>query len=145
MELNILCFIPFIRIPVKFRKERRLKYFLVQTFGSYILLFRGRFLIGEEIKLRLSLSLALILKRGIAPLHYWFPKVSEELEWEQYFFLRTLQKVAPLVLLFYVVGDSKGFVLNRGVILRARAGVVGRLNEVSLRKLLAYSSIHHTG
>lgn len=80
MELNILRFIPYIIVPVKYRKEGGLKYFLVQTFGSYILLFRGRFFLGGRPGSGVILGLALVLKRGLAPLHYWYPKVVERVE-----------------------------------------------------------------
>lgn len=80
MELNILCFIPIVRVPVKFQKEVRIKYFLVQAFGSYVLLFRGMFLLEWKNGFIIPLRLALLLKAGGAPLHHWYPKVAERME-----------------------------------------------------------------
>ncbi|KAB7501205.1 NADH-ubiquinone oxidoreductase chain 2 [Armadillidium nasatum] len=59
---------------------------------------------------------------------------------------RTVQKIAPLVLLFFR-GVNKGgeILIYLRIIISGLIGGVGGINEVSLRKLLVFSSLNHIG
>ena len=82
LEVNLLSFIPLI-ISSQFRMEteRALKYFLVQAFGSGLLLFRVFFyIISRYFPIYSDFSLyimifRLIVKLGIVPFHFWLPHV----------------------------------------------------------------------
>ena len=89
---------------------------------------------------------ALVLKLGGAPLHFWFPQVINGLIWPQVIVLITIQKVGPLFLLCYLA-VSKEVVTELVIVslLSARVGAVGGINQTSLRKILAFSSINHIG
>lgn len=91
----------------------------------------------------LALTIALLIKLGAAPFHYWFPAVASGIGWTQNFFLITWQKFGPLVLLNYVLGIPTLMIVL--IALRTFIGRVGGLNQRSLRKLMAYSSINHLG
>lgn len=85
-----------------------------------------------------------MLKIGAAPLHFWFPSVIRGLSWGRCIVLLRIQKIAPLGLLSYIVRevDISGLIIVR-VIAGAIVGSVGGLNQVFLRKIIAYSSINH--
>lgn len=85
---------------------------------------------------------ALLLKSGSAPFHFWFPNVIEGLSWINALILITWQKIAPLILISYVI--FKPLIIIR-IILSSLIGALGGLNQTSLRKLIAYSSINHLG
>ena len=89
---------------------------------------------------------ALVLKLGGAPFHFWFPQVINGLLWPQAIILMTIQKVGPLLLLCYLVYlGIRLFELCVVRILSAIAGALGGINQTSLRKIMAFSSINHIG
>lgn len=130
--------------------ERSIKYFLVQAFSSLLILLsilisiilEGGVYLGFAVS-SFTLIVALLIKLGAAPFHYWFPAVASGIGWVQNFFLITWQKFGPLVLLNYVFGIPALIIILIG--LRTFIGSVGGLNQRSLRKLIAYSSINHLG
>ena len=141
MEINLLGFI--ILLVNNTNNESSLKYFLIQSLRSVILIRSA--LLTENFsskKLQLLITLALFLKLGTAPLHFWLPAIIENLTNYQLLFLLTWQKIAPLYLLFTLPFQKITviFIISRLII-----GAVGSINELRLYSLLTYSSINHTG
>lgn len=130
--------------------EASLKYFLTQALASSILLFGVIFffllrnwrnsLIVTYINLLISSSL--LLKRGAAPFHFWFPRVIEGLSWNNRLILITWQKIAPIILISYCLNINFFVII---IVLSILIGSLGGLNQTSLRKLIAFSSINHLG
>jgi NADH-ubiquinone oxidoreductase chain 2 len=54
-----------------------------------------------------------------------------------------VQKAAPLILISYLI-DINTFTL-RIILISTIVGSIGGLNQTSMRKILTYSSINHTG
>nr|YP_009349987.1 NADH dehydrogenase subunit 2 [Hexacentrus unicolor]AQM40161.1 NADH dehydrogenase subunit 2 [Hexacentrus unicolor] len=151
LEINLLSFIPLMTNYKNIMStEASLKYFLIQTFASAILLFSIILLYiftqmhqKSFFTLDLIISSALLLKMGAAPFHFWFPGTMEGLNWFNCFTLMTWQKIAPLMLLSYLIQLNLFTIV---VILSSiLIGSIGGLNQTSLRKLMAYSSINHLG
>lgn len=144
LELNIISFIPLVyESDNKYRSEAILKYFLVQVIGSSFLLLG---VIREIISLRWSvmMCMALLLKLGRAPIHFWLPQVIEGLLWAHVMVLVTVQKFAPIFLLSYLIGDSlNDIVIRLRAILSSIIGAIGGVNQILLRKMIAFSSINH--
>jgi NADH-ubiquinone oxidoreductase chain 2 len=55
----------------------------------------------------------------------------------------TVQKAGPIVLASYLIGIN--YLIAAVVIISVAVGSVGGINQTSLRKILTYSSINHTG
>lgn len=91
---------------------------------------------------RIIILSALLLKRGTAPFHFWFPNVIEGLSWINSLILITWQKIAPLILISYL--NIKSIILTCAII-SVIVGSLGGLNQTSLRKLISFSSINHLG
>nr|YP_010693609.1 NADH dehydrogenase subunit 2 [Gryllotalpa henana]WCD24126.1 NADH dehydrogenase subunit 2 [Gryllotalpa henana] len=151
LEINLLSFIPLISNSSNIMaSEAALKYFLIQSMASitlllFILLIHlipSNFLLPEYSS-NLFLSSSLLLKLGAAPFHFWFPSIMEGLTWFNCLILMTWQKIAPMILLFNVK-ITNTFLLSI-TILSIITGSLGGLNQISLRKLMAYSSITHLG
>jgi NADH-ubiquinone oxidoreductase chain 2 len=150
LEINLLSFIPLIiRSKNLFSSESSLKYFLTQALASAILLFSIIILyifINFKINLLffnyLLISSTIILKIGAAPFHFWFPRVIEGLNWYSNLLLITWQKIAPLIIISYTIRLN---LLIFIVICSMIFGRIGGINQTSLRKLLAFSSINHLG
>jgi len=146
-----LSFIPLLRDNNNLiSTEASLKYFLTQALASTVLLFSSILLIlknniNNEINesfTSIIIISALLLKSGAAPFHFWFPNIIEGLTWINALILITWQKIAPLILISYL--NIKNLLLIR-VILSVVIGAIGGLNQTSLRKLMAFSSINHLG
>lgn len=108
------------------------------------MLFSGLYLRKIRLRLYATLMVALLLKIGIAPAHFWFPMVSERLSWWKIAMLSTVQKIAPLILLFYTIVLIPLKWVIAVVLIGAAVGAFGGMNELLLRKLLRFSSINHT-
>lgn len=84
----------------------------------------------------------MILKIGTAPFHFWFPSVSEGIPWINNFILITWQKLAPIIISSYCINLNLLVIIS---LLCLMFGRLGGLNQTSLRKLIAFSSISHIG
>lgn len=134
-----------------FSSEASLKYFLIQALASTTLLFSiisiyltteiSTFIENEIFSFLIRSSI--LIKIGAAPFHFWFPGVIEGLNWLNCLLLITWQKIAPLILLSYCL--KLNVFSSSIVILSVIIGSLGGLNQTSLRKLIAYSSINHLG
>nr|YP_009172204.1 NADH dehydrogenase subunit 2 [Kamimuria chungnanshana]ALF36413.1 NADH dehydrogenase subunit 2 [Kamimuria chungnanshana] len=154
LEINLLSFIPLMTYTTNsMSSEASLKYFLTQALASATLLFSVIFaalifslpntLLTLNPFLNSLIASSLLLKMGAAPFHFWFPGVMEGINWMNGFMLMTWQKIAPLMLLSYNLSLNTFSTLV--IILSILIGSLGGLNQTSLRKILAYSSINHIG
>nr|QNV11573.1 NADH dehydrogenase subunit 2 [Leuctra nigra] len=154
LEINLLSFIPLMTSSSNLTTtEASLKYFLIQAIASATLLYSviigtilfnvNDSLYNPNLFLTTLINTTLLLKTGAAPFHFWFPGVMEGLNWMNGLILMTWQKIAPLMLLSYNI-TLNNFTI--GVIVACMViGSLGGLNQTSLRKILAYSSINHLG
>nr|WKU83845.1 NADH dehydrogenase subunit 2 [Ceriana cacica] len=151
LEINLLSFIPLMSDNNLMSNEASLKYFLTQTLASSILLFSSiLFLYNNNFMAQMNsnnymsmiILSALFMKSGTAPFHFWFPNVMEGLSWMNALILMTWQKIAPLMLISYLIVK---FMLFWAIILSVTIGSLGGLNQTSLRKLMTFSSINHLG
>nr|YP_009773428.1 NADH dehydrogenase subunit 2 [Chiton albolineatus]QIZ12642.1 NADH dehydrogenase subunit 2 [Chiton albolineatus] len=155
LELNLMSFIP---IMVQYSKvdevESSIKYFLTQSIASSFLLLSSLTLFWSEgnweimsmstINSSNMILFSLLMKMGAAPFHFWVPSVMSGLSWEINLLLLTWQKVVPLFMVSFFFSISKEVLLIL-ILLSSIIGGIGGLNQVSIRGLMAYSSILHLG
>nr|QVM79192.1 NADH dehydrogenase subunit 2 [Tsivoka simplicicollis] len=150
LEINLLSIIPLLSDSKNiYPSESALKYFITQALASTILLFAVIMImnINEFLPQNsnywclMALNSSLLTKMGAAPFHAWFPEVMEGLDWLNCTIMLTWQKIAPMVLLMY--NSSMTLFLSVIIIISTTiSGILG-LNQTSLRKIMAYSSINH--
>lgn len=147
MELNLLSFVPLIASTSNiYSSEGALKYFLIQALGSALILAAAPGLILTKYMRLIPVILALLIKIGAAPFHFWFPAVIQGIQWNQALILITVQKLAPLLLLSHTTIKNSficSYIIVFSSILSALVGRVGGLNQTLLRKIITYSSINH--
>nr|YP_009250753.1 NADH dehydrogenase subunit 2 [Rhinotermes hispidus]AMX23106.1 NADH dehydrogenase subunit 2 [Rhinotermes hispidus] len=152
LEVNLMSFIPLMsNIKNMYNTEASLKYFIVQVLASATLMFavtmkstmEGLFTHMETYSTSTLICTPLLMKSGAAPLHWWFPGVMEGLSWENCVWLMTIQKAAPLMLISYSIENNLFItsIIASSVVI----GAIGGLNQTSMRKIMTYSSINHTG
>lgn len=134
LELNIMSFLPILALNKNIR-ETPITYFLVQSIGSIILLFS---VLTPLINYRIT-TLAILVKIGAAPIHLWIIQIIEKINWFNCLILTTWQKIAPIIILVHI----KNIIIL--AIVRIILGAIGGLNQTSLRKLIAFSSVNHIG
>nr|AXS66001.1 NADH dehydrogenase subunit 2 [Cucujoidea sp. 36 KM-2017] len=149
LEINLLSVIPlFNSMKNYFPSESALKYFITQSMASTIILFSILNFINENemifMKNNLNLIIfnsALLTKMGAAPFHYWFPEIMEGLSWMNNLIVLTWQKLAPFMIISYNIQPSI-FIMFSIICSSLIGGIMG-FNQISLRKLLTFSSINH--
>nr|QTV20874.1 NADH dehydrogenase subunit 2 [Anoplophora horsfieldi] len=149
LEINLLSFIPLLKDSKNlYPTESALKYFITQSLASSILLLSiilslnlKEFFLETFQFLSIIMNSALLTKMGAAPFHAWFPEVMEGLNWMMSLLMLTWQKIAPMILIFYNYQMSS-FLLIIILISSIFSGILG-FNQISLRKIMAYSSINH--
>nr|YP_010893076.1 NADH dehydrogenase subunit 2 [Spirobolus walkeri]WJR82407.1 NADH dehydrogenase subunit 2 [Spirobolus walkeri] len=151
LEMNMMAFIPLIMNSSKTSSEVMIKYFLIQVMGSLTLLLSG-ILAQQDSPMSFTffhdlwsimLTLAFTTKLGMFPIYFWFPALAEGLSWFSLGLLMTWQKLAPLALL--IMSPLKAHLMISFGLASAILGAIGGLNQLMLRKLMAYSSISHLG
>nr|ARH54000.1 NADH dehydrogenase subunit 2 [Stomis pumicatus] len=154
LEINLLSFIPLLKSKNNpYSTESSIKYFLIQTLASSMFLFSILMMmstsnlisniLNSNMFLIMMINSSLLLKMGAAPFHFWFPEIIEGMNWINSLILMTWQKIAPMMLLSYTIKYSNFIIII--IILSTLIGSIGGLNQTSLRKIMAYSSINHLG
>nr|WNH22779.1 NADH dehydrogenase subunit 2 [Yarrella blackfordi] len=156
LEVNTLAILPLMAQKHHPRAvEAAIKYFLIQATAAAMILFASltnAWLMGEWAIPQLShpipatiTMLALALKIGLAPTHFWLPEVLQGLDLTTGLILSTWQKLAPFTLIVQVAPSVDSRLLITLGLMSTFIGGWGGLNQTQLRKILAYSSIAHLG
>nr|QNV12134.1 NADH dehydrogenase subunit 2 [Araneus diadematus] len=138
LEINMMSFIALVYDRSSGGVEVCLKYFFIQSIGSGILMmmFYTEFDWFEIISL-----LVLSYKMGGGPFFFWFPSICENLGWGCCFILMTVQKILPLLLISFLVSMFLWMIILSSIV----AGAIGSMNQKKMKRLMAFSSVHHIG
>ena len=138
IEVNLLAFIPFISLGKKLNPHMLgLKYFFTQALGSIFLLVSYIYIRNSSIFFRLFFLIRVIWKIGLPPFHFWFFRLSIDLNWVIFLVLNTWQKLLPL----YVLSKLQLQNWELIVLLRLFVSVAGTLFQTRIKKLIIFSSI----
>nr|BAM74889.1 NADH dehydrogenase subunit 2 [Taaningichthys minimus] len=155
LEINTLAIIPLMAQQHHPRAvEATTKYFLTQATAAAIILFASTtnaWITGQWNILELShplpaaaVTIALALKIGLAPAHFWLPEVLQGLDLTTGLILSTWQKLAPFAIITQLNPSNPSLLVFLGLT-STLVGGWGGLNQTQLRKVLAYSSVAHLG
>nr|YP_009318416.1 NADH dehydrogenase subunit 2 [Didunculus strigirostris]APA17022.1 NADH dehydrogenase subunit 2 [Didunculus strigirostris]ATZ68953.1 NADH dehydrogenase subunit 2 [Didunculus strigirostris] len=156
LEINTLAIIPFISKSHHPRAiEATIKYFLVQATASTLLLFSSMtnaWVTGQWDITQLThptscllLTIAIAMKLGLVPFHFWFPEVLQGSSMITALLLSTMMKFPPITILFLTSHSLNPTLLVTMAIISAALGGWMGLNQTQTRKILAFSSISHMG
>lgn len=135
-------FIVIIKRRTKEEPEAAMKYFIIQSRASGLLLalFLLKFFIIISRKEKTILRMVLILKIGAIPLHLWLLRVRKSLKWNLLTVLITWQKLAPIYLLLF----SRKLIIIIRAIISIIVGTILQYKNNKIRLLIAYSSISNS-
>nr|AAZ06507.1 NADH dehydrogenase subunit 2 [Anolis loveridgei] len=156
LEMNTLAIIPTISALHNPRAtEAATKYFLTQAAASAMILFSSiinAWQTGTWDIINLSsspshtmLTLALAMKLGLAPAHFWLPEVLQGSTLTTALVITTWQKLAPMTLIYLTINNLSPMILITLGLTSSIIGGWGGLNQTQTRKIMAYSSIAHLG
>nr|AAZ06489.1 NADH dehydrogenase subunit 2 [Anolis cupreus] len=156
LEINTLAIIPTIATLHNPRStEAATKYFLTQAAASAMILFSSMINAWQtgtwditnflSTPAHILLTLALAMKLGLAPMHFWLPEVLQGTTLFNALIISTWQKLAPLTLIYLTIHNLSTTILIILGLLSTIIGGWGGLNQTQTRKIMAYSSIAHLG
>nr|AKM70066.1 NADH dehydrogenase subunit 2 [Neothoracaphis yanonis] len=142
LELNLFSIIPILNFKMSiYSIESTMKYFLIQAFASILLLM---FLINKSMFFimnnNLLIILPLLMKLSLMPFHIWLPSMIEGLNWLSCLLMMTWQKISPLIMISYL-NTNKNMIF---IIIMIFLNPIFGINQNSIRKILAMSSINNT-
>nr|YP_009493348.1 NADH dehydrogenase subunit 2 [Gibbosula crassa]AWK29313.1 NADH dehydrogenase subunit 2 [Gibbosula crassa] len=143
LEINMLGFIPLMYNSSTNESETAVKYLIPQSIGSTIFIM-GALISHHSNNPQILMPIAMCLKLGAAPFHFWFPAVMSGLSLTPALMLLTWQKIAPIFAISSMYPSMATKILPIASI-SALWGGIGGINQTDIRLLLSYSSIAHTG
>nr|UZG66042.1 NADH dehydrogenase subunit 2 [Aquatica ficta] len=151
LDMNLLSIIPIISSKNMMSWESSIKYFITQAIASTVILMTIIMMMWkyniystmDNSNLLMIMNSGLFLKMGMAPLHFWLPEVLEGLNWNNCMLMFTWQKITAMMLIMYNTQFTKFYsvIIISGMIFSS----IMSMNQVSIRKLMAISSINHMG
>nr|AXS65881.1 NADH dehydrogenase subunit 2 [Bostrichoidea sp. 4 KM-2017] len=151
LEINLLSIIPLMNnMKIYVSSESSLKYFITQALASTILLYTIIMMSQMNYlnnlfmtSMMMIMNCSMFTKMGAAPFHFWFPEIMDGLTWMISFIILTWQKIAPMIITMMNISSIKLLLII--IITSMIIGSIMGLNQTSMRKILAYSSINHIG
>nr|YP_009166015.1 NADH dehydrogenase subunit 2 [Micromys minutus]AKH49698.1 NADH dehydrogenase subunit 2 [Micromys minutus] len=156
LEMSLLAITPLLINKKNPRStEAATKYFVTQATASMIILLAiiinykqlGTWIFQQQtntVLLNMTL-IALAMKLGLAPFHFWLPEVTQGTSMLTGLILLTWQKIAPLSMLFQISHLLNPTITLFMALTSVFIGAWGGLNQTQTRKIMAYSSIAHMG
>ncbi len=141
LELGTFSFLPMIFSSAQ-SAFSTIKYFFVQRIASVIIL-ASFFSYFPGVRIRL-LFIALIIKLGLAPFHFWLPQLVSTLQPKEILLLLVWQKIGPLCVATFLPIFSTRVKMLAGV-LRVAVGRLLGLKQTQWKQIFTFSSISHLG
>nr|YP_009473311.1 NADH dehydrogenase subunit 2 [Cirriformia cf. tentaculata HK-2018]AVI26181.1 NADH dehydrogenase subunit 2 [Cirriformia cf. tentaculata HK-2018] len=150
LEINMISFIPLLffgRSPQTWNGAT--EYFFPQAAGSLLILTAAVTLLSEHTHTQASsvmIFIALLVKGGFAPFHYWFVNVFSTLNsWALCLLISTWQKIIPVFFLSSSLIVMDPMLVMFTATLGASWGMLSAANQTDFQMFIAYSSVGNLG
>nr|YP_009128295.1 NADH dehydrogenase subunit 2 [Darthula hardwickii]AJP09347.1 NADH dehydrogenase subunit 2 [Darthula hardwickii] len=138
MEVSMMSFIPYMSKKFKMNSESCLKYFLMQSISSSIMMM-GVIMINVYTMFHYMLVISMLIKMGVMPFHSWLTSITMGMNLNSLMLMFTLMKMAPLNAIFML---NENF--NIIILLNLIFSSISSLNQNSLKMIILYSSIYNS-
>uniref|UniRef100_UPI0030E26B5A NADH dehydrogenase subunit 2 n=1 Tax=Thrips brevicornis TaxID=3047594 RepID=UPI0030E26B5A len=142
MEINLFSMIPLIAINQKMLSEKStMLYFLIQSVSSSIIIVMIS-INSKTMKnlLIMLIFLAIFMKLGMFPFHFWLISMIEGTQWKLTFLIMTIQKIIPITILMLFIHQK---IIILFCLLNSLITSFSGITMFSMRKILGFSSINH--
>nr|YP_010845347.1 NADH dehydrogenase subunit 2 [Tetrastichus howardi]QXM14781.1 NADH dehydrogenase subunit 2 [Tetrastichus howardi] len=146
MEINLISMIMLMLFDKLMKIELLMKYFLFQSFNSYIYLLNSLMMFIENF-MNLSLlimNFSMLIKMSIIPFHFWYIKIMYNMNWMNIFIMTTFNKIIPLFIINNIMNfiNLKIFLLNFYLMFFSSffSSLLG-INQINLKLIMSYSSM----
>ena len=139
LELSMLLFILVIYLG-KVSLESCFKYFMVQSFSSVLFLFC--FLSVNSLTYFIVVF-SILIKLGIFPFHQWMISLCDKLDWDNIYYLITVQKIIPLYLLSFFRTSETFKLLFFISVANVFVRLLGCFNHSNFRLIYGFISMFH--
>nr|YP_010561840.1 NADH dehydrogenase subunit 2 [Decolopoda australis]UYX57787.1 NADH dehydrogenase subunit 2 [Decolopoda australis] len=143
LELNTMAFIPLLLISNSLlSSESSMKYFLIQAMASNLMIFSSILLMSMNYNIiSFLMMLAMMMKMGMFPFYQWYMSIMNKISWMNISLIMTIQKFSPLYILYNCL--MKNYMVWIIIIMNSFIGVILAFNNISMKKIMACSSINH--
>nr|UNO53728.1 NADH dehydrogenase subunit 2 [Ixodes ovatus] len=140
MEMNMMIFIPMINSKNFLASNSMLYYYIMQSMASSLFFMASlmSFTLSNKMFIYIII-ISMMIKLGVAPFHSWYPQISEGMNYSPFFILSSFQKIIP----FHIISIFQNNLIILFIIMSSMVGSLGGLNQMSMKKILAFSSISH--
>nr|YP_010324846.1 NADH dehydrogenase subunit 2 [Ixodes ovatus]UNO53689.1 NADH dehydrogenase subunit 2 [Ixodes ovatus] len=140
LEMNMMIFIPMMNSKNFLSSNSMLYYYIVQSMSSSLFFMSSLMsIIFSNNVFIYIIIISMMIKLGSAPFHSWYPQISEGMNYSPFFVLSTLQKIIPL----HIISIFQNNLIILFIIMSSMVGSLGGLSQMSMKKILAFSSISH--
>nr|YP_009692464.1 NADH dehydrogenase subunit 2 [Limnogonus hypoleucus]QEH58876.1 NADH dehydrogenase subunit 2 [Limnogonus hypoleucus] len=151
LEINMISFIPLMQEKKNYNiPESMMMYFLIQSLGSIMFIFTiitTPIMVINEMsmskEMMIIISMSMMMKMGVAPMHMWFINIMSKISWMSCMMIMTWQKIAPMWILTNL--NQNSMIINTCAMMSAVMGAIGGINQTSVKKIMAFSSVNHLG
>nr|AWX90485.1 NADH dehydrogenase subunit 2 [Octopus variabilis] len=153
LELNLMGILPLMNIKSKNSEiESSMKYFIIQSMSSSLFMMSSIFMYLYSMSMysmfnnsffSTIMMIALLIKLGSAPFHFWLPSMCMQMSWMTLFLILTWQKLAPLFMLSFINFNYTIIIMSS--FCSTILGSIQAINQSSLQLIMVYSSISHLG
>nr|YP_010177460.1 NADH dehydrogenase subunit 2 [Thrips hawaiiensis]QSQ87285.1 NADH dehydrogenase subunit 2 [Thrips hawaiiensis] len=143
MEINLFSMIPIISLDQKLNSEKSsMVYFLVQSISSTMILMS---ICLESMDFNYTpfstfMMVGIFMKLGLFPFHQWMMSAIEGMSWFVSFFLMTIQKIIPLMV---IMQFSEKKIIIFLCLLNSLFSSIMSITMFSMRKIMIISSMNH--
>nr|UNO53715.1 NADH dehydrogenase subunit 2 [Ixodes ovatus] len=140
LEMNMMIFIPMINSKNFLASNSMLYYYITQSMASSLFFMASlmSFTLSNKMFIYIII-ISMMIKLGVAPFHSWYPQISEGMNYPPFFILSSFQKIIP----FHIISIFQNNLIILFIIMSSMVGSLGGLNQMSMKKILAFSSISH--
>nr|YP_010564896.1 NADH dehydrogenase subunit 2 [Pallenopsis patagonica]UZA61351.1 NADH dehydrogenase subunit 2 [Pallenopsis patagonica] len=150
MEINTMMIIPLMLMNLNQQySESTMKYFLIQSISSmmFIMLMMNMnqplyMMLNNNTIITLML-MSMMLKIGMFPFFFWYPEILSKSSFLSMKLIMTLQKIIPMSMMMFMINKNNNFTFMSFVMINSITGSMIALNQINMKKILAYSSITH--
>nr|YP_010879038.1 NADH dehydrogenase subunit 2 [Batracomorphus rinkihonis]WHE42690.1 NADH dehydrogenase subunit 2 [Batracomorphus rinkihonis] len=135
IEISNLSFIPIMMSKKMKNSESIMKYFIIQSISSMIIMF-SMIMTLMNMNLETTMLVSLIMKMGGVPFHNWVLSIIKGMEYKSMLIMFTIMKMPPMMM-FSLINNKNTMMIIISMIIAPML----MINQNSMKKIMSLSSI----